>query len=615
MDLLNDFIHESYLQAIGWTLVHSIWQIVLVSLILWAVLKAIPVKKPALRYWAGLGAIVLIAVASGVTFTNVLEAPTSASPTTSAITAIAKTDHHQVATSQDNLRAISSTSDQQLLDKTWLLGLEKYLPTLVNLWLLGALFYLVKLSGGLFDLRNLHKRHQQSVPDPLIKKVNGMIAAMGFYRGVKVLKSDLIHVPVTYGLLKPVILIPASLLLCTPPRQLEAIIVHELAHIKRYDYLVNILQRIMEVFFFFHPCFWWINEIIDTEREHACDDLVLSLGYSPAELAHGLAEVAEHAQSSMPEMALAATGNKHSFVNRIKRILGKEQHKEKISPLITLTMLISLMVSASLVLGAIPTKGTIFSDNYLLTKIEYKSIDKKVSLPCQVIVEPCNEAVDSPNTVRNTTKSNVTTYHYAYSIDTTPVPKAKVKAHKATPAPVDDPMPVLELSPMPKMDFEVPPVPLVPPLEGMNFVPPMPVFQLNITEEAMELSNLTIKLSQLEGEDSEEAQQKREALQDMLEEVQDKMEAKTEIYEEKMEEWEVQHESKMEEWEAKMEAWGKEMEAKQSEWETAYEPKMKEYEKEIAAWEKANEPKIKEFEAKMEAWQERQQESEENPQP
>ncbi|QDH79263.1 M48 family metalloprotease [Echinicola soli] len=606
MDFINDFIHESYLQAIGWTLIHSIWQVVLVSLLLWAGLRSIPHKASNIRYWAGLGAMLMIAVASGITFSMVLETPSPTGATASISMSIADTKNLQVATPRYEITAHTSPTDSSVLDQTWLPGLEHYLPALVNLWLLGALFYIFKLSGGLLDLRSLNKKHRQSVPDPLIKKVNGMIAAMGFYRGVKVLKSELIHVPVTYGFLKPVILIPAGLLFCTPPRQLEAIIAHELAHIKRYDYLVNILQRTMEVFFFFHPCFWWINEMIDTDREHACDDLVLSLGYSPGELARGLAEVAEQAQTATPEMALAATGNQHSFLNRIKRILGKEQNKEKISPLITLTMLISLMVSASLVMGAIPAKENIFSDNYLLTKIEHKSTYKKVSLPCQVI-EPCNEAENTPEIVKNTTKTYA--YHYAYGTDTTPAPKAK--AHKNTPAPVDDPMPVLELSPMPDMDFEVPPVPAVPPFEGMNFVPPMPAFQLDITEEAMELANLSIKLSQLDGEDSEEAQQKRKVLQAQLEEVQDKMEAKTEIYEEKMKEWEAQHESKMEEWEAKMEAWSKEMEAKQSEWETAYEPKMEEYEQKIEAWEKASEPKIKEFEAKMEAWQERQLERQE----
>ncbi|GGF19265.1 M56 family metallopeptidase [Echinicola rosea] len=607
MDFINDFIHESYLQAIGWTLIHSVWQIVLVSLLLWGVLRAIPHRNSALRHGAGLSALLIIILSSGITFSAALK-NASIPPNSKAVTvAIAETAHRQVDTPQPATISAALDTEKKLLDRTWFSGLEKYLPSLVNLWLLGALFYLFKLSGGLLDLRNLHKKHQQTVPAPLVKKVNSMIAAMGFYRGVKVLKSDLIQVPVTFGFLKPVILIPAGLLLSTSPRHLEAIIAHELAHIKRYDYLANILQRIMEVFFFFHPCFWWINEMIDVERENACDDLVLSLGYSPAELAHALAEVAEQAQTYTPEMALAATGNQHSFLNRIKRILGKEPDQQKISPIITLTMIISLMVSASLVMGAIPSKENIFSDNYLLTKITYKSINKKVSLPCEVR-EPHTAVINSHEVVKKTIKSKTNTYHYTYKTDTSPAPKPAVKLKVVSGSHPTDPMPVLDLSPMPQMDLQIPPVPAVPPFEGMNFIPPMPDFQLDINEEALEISNLSIKISQLEGDDSQEAEQKREALMAKLEAVQEKMEAKTEVYEEKMEIWEEEHEAQMEEWEAKMEAWGKEMETKQSEWEAAYEPQMEEYERKIEAWEKANEPKIKEFEAKMEAWQERQRE-------
>ncbi|AGA78256.1 M56 family metallopeptidase [Echinicola vietnamensis] len=617
MDFVNDFIHETYLQAFGWTLIHSIWQVVLVSVLLWIVLRAIPPKASNIRYWAGLSALLIILVASGITFSYMLEssAPSTTTPTVTA--AASETGHHLTIHANDEANTFVTAPKKGVFDQPWLAGLEKFLPTLVNLWLLGALFFLLKLSGGLLDLRNLHKRHRQSVADPLLKKVNGMIAALGFYRGVQVLKSELIHVPVTYGFLKPVILIPASLLLHTPPRQLEAIIAHELAHIKRYDYLINIVQRIMEVFFFFHPCFWWINELIDTEREHACDDMVLSLGYSPGELARGLAGVAEQAQSAMPEMALAATGNPHHFLNRIKRILGKEQNKEKISPLITLTMLLSLMVSASLVMGAIPTKNTLLDDHYLLTKVNSQYAYKITIPPSNV--DPCDKVVikDTENhqASKNVSTTKTYVYRHTYRTDTTPAPKVTVKAPTYTAAPPDDPMPVLQLSPMPPMDVAIPPFPTVPPFEDMNFAPPTPDFQLDINEEALEISKLSMKMSQLEDDNSEEAEQQRKALQAKLEAVQEKMEAKAEVYEQKMEAWEEKYAAKMEAWEKKMEAWGEEMEAKQSKWEAAYEPKMKAFEQKIDAWEKENEPKIKEFEAKMEAWQERQRERQEKSNP
>ncbi|WP_200975883.1 M56 family metallopeptidase [Echinicola sp. 20G] len=590
MDFINDFIHQEYLEAIGWTLIHSTWQIVAVSLLLWFVLKVSSKKSANFRYTAGIIALLVITVTSVITFSMMLDTPQDKI----AVTVHTHSSGVQVISSGDvNFSSTAPTIKSNYFNPSWLQKLEAFLPTLVNLWLLGALFFLVKLSGSLFDLRNLHKKHNQQVPEQLIKKVNSMIASMEFYRKVKVLKSQLVNVPITYGIIKPVILIPAGLLLNTSPQQLEAIIAHELAHIKRYDYLINILQHCLEVFFFFHPCFWWINEIVRTERENACDDVVLSMGFTPQELAYGLAEVAEYAHTATPEMAMAATGSTNPTLNRIKRIMGLQSRQEKLSPLITLTMLVSLMISASLVMGAIPSEKHEFSKEFLLTNLKTETVVKNwsVHLPC-------------PDEIKTSSNSR-RAYVYSYKTDTTPAPKVVVKV-----AAVADPMPVLELSPVPQMDVEIPPVPVVPQFEEMDFVPPMPTIELDISEETSVISEIAIELAQMEGDTSIQDKQKRAQLQAKLEQAEKKLEAKTKVFEEKMSEWENEHGKTMKEWETKMEAWGKEMELKQKEWEIAFEPKMKEFETKMKAWEKENEPKIKEFEAKMKEWEKRQREKE-----
>ncbi|MBD8487941.1 M48 family metalloprotease [Echinicola sp. CAU 1574] len=590
MDFINDFIHQEYLEAIGWTLIHSTWQIVAVSLLLWFVLKFSSRKSANFRYTAGIIALLVITATSVITFSMMLDTPQDKI----AVTAHTHSSGVQVISSQDaNFPSTAPTIKSNYFNPTWLQKLEAFLPTLVNLWLLGALFFLVKLSGSLFDLRNLHKKHNQQVPEQLIKKVNSMIASMEFYRKVKVLKSQLVNVPITYGIIKPVILIPAGLLLNTSPQQLEAIIAHELAHIKRYDYLINILQHCLEVFFFFHPCFWWINEIVRTERENACDDVVLGMGFSPQELAYGLAEVAEYAHTATPEMALAATGSTNPTLNRIKRIMGLQSRQEKLSPLITLTMLVSLVISASLVMGAIPSEKHEFSKEFLMTNLKTETVVKNWSVHL-----PCPDEIKSSSNSRRT-------YVYSYKTDTTPAPKVVVKV-----AAVADPMPVLELSPVPQMDVEIPPVPMIPQLEEMDFVPPMPTIELDISEETSVISEIAIELAQMERDTSIQDKQKRAQLQAKLEQAEKKLEAKTKVFEEKMSEWENEHGKTMKEWETKMEAWGKEMELKQKEWEIAFEPKMKEFETKMKAWEKENEPKIKEFEAKMKEWEKRQREKE-----
>ncbi|WP_215223259.1 M56 family metallopeptidase [Echinicola shivajiensis] len=634
MEFINQFIQEEYLEAIGWTLVHSTWQIVTVSLLLWVLLKFSNNKSSNYRYFAGLASLLIIAIISIWTFTLVLETPQQHASQMVEFSATNKFAPTAFATTNEHIAVNGARTG--LLDQIWYSRLEAFLPTIVNLWLLGALFYLVKLSGSLFDLRNLHKKHNQEVPDQLVKRVNSMIASMEFYRKVKVLKSHLVHVPITYGVIKPVILIPAGLLFNTTPQQLEAIIAHELAHIKRYDYLVNILQHCLEVFFFFHPCFWWINEVIRTERENACDDVVLSLGFTPQDLAYGLAEVAEHAHASTPEMALAATGPQNHTLNRIKRILGLQPHKEKLSPLISLTMLVSLMISASLVMGAIPTEEKRLSNEYILTDLKSKTIVKAWHFPCpDEINEQNKNSASTINTTRNSAETHIENRRVilqrdndyeieiitnrakqplvkmskrvilANAVDCDTVP-TKVVINKSIN--VDDPMPVLELSPVPQMDVQIPPMPPMPPMEGIEFAPPIPEIELEITEEASRISEIAVELAQMEMDTSIMDVQRKKELEQELKKVEAKMEVKAQIMEEKMAEWEKKHGQSMKEWEAKMEEWNKKMEAKQADWETAYAPKMEEFQKKMENWEKENEPKIKEFEEKMKAWEKRQRE-------
>ncbi|UCS95315.1 M48 family metalloprotease [Echinicola marina] len=634
MDFINKFIHEEYLQAIGWTLLHSTWQIVAVSLLLWTLLKFTKSKSSNFRYFAGLASLLIISIASIWTFSLVLEIPQDPIGQNTGLL----TNKALNITVTDNPHPYSVISETKpgLLDQIWYTRLEAFLPTLVNLWLLGALFYLVKLSGSLLDLKNLHKKHNQPVPDQLVKRVNSMIAAMEFYSKVKVLRSHLVHVPITYGIIKPVILIPTALLFNTSPGQLEAIIAHELAHIKRHDYLVNILQHCLEVFFFFHPCFWWINEVVRTERENACDDMVLRLGFNPKDLAYGLAEVAEQAHASTPEMALAATGPQNHTLNRIKRIMGLQPQQEKLSPLISLTMLVSLMISASLVMGAIPNEEKLLSNEYLLTNLKSKTIVKTWNFPCPDQLKGQNKGTkNGTNTNQHPTELTYSKEHIILHKDEEDVIEFLTNNHKqplvkinkrailkdhanSDTIPktviidqsinVDDPMPVLELSPVPQMDVHIPPMPPMPPMTGMEFVPPLPEIQLEITEEASRINEIAMELAQMEMDTSIMDVQRKKELEQELKKVEAKMEVKAQVMEEKMAEWEKKHSKTMKEWESKMEEWNKKMEVKQAEWETAYAPKMEEFQKKMENWEKENEPKIKEFEQKMKAWEKRQRE-------
>ena len=143
---------------------------------------------------------------------------------------------------------------------------------------------------------------------------------------VKLLESTLVDVPTVIGWLKPVMLLPASALAGLAPAQLEAIFAHELAHVRRHDYLVNLLQTVVETLLFYHPAVWWLSARIRTERENCCDDLAVALCGDPVAYARALADL-EELRGTGGRLAMAANGA--SLVHRISRLLGAPSHTER----------------------------------------------------------------------------------------------------------------------------------------------------------------------------------------------------------------------------------------------------------------------------------------------
>src|SRR5438045_2418615 len=112
-------------------------------------------------------------------------------------------------------------------------------------------------------------------------RAHRLAARLRVNRPVRLLQSALVHVPAVLGCVRPVILLPASALTGLTPLQLEALLAHELAHVRRYDYLVNLVQSVIETLLFYHPAVWWISARVRDEREHCCDDLAVAVCGDP----------------------------------------------------------------------------------------------------------------------------------------------------------------------------------------------------------------------------------------------------------------------------------------------------------------------------------------------
>src|SRR5207247_9522060 len=154
----------------------------------------------------------------------------------------------------------------------------------------------------------------------------GLCCEIRVLRPVRILESALVQVPTVIGWMRPVVLIPASALAGLTPRQLEAVIAHELAHIRRYDYLVNLLQTAVEILLFYHPAVWWVSREIRQEREHCCDDVAVEVCGDALTYARALAEI-EALRNIRPQLAMAADGG--SLLARIERIIGSSPRRSE----------------------------------------------------------------------------------------------------------------------------------------------------------------------------------------------------------------------------------------------------------------------------------------------
>lgn len=572
MDFTHLFIKEKFLEPLGWTLVHSVWQILLISLLLWFFLTIIPKKASNFRYGAVFLALALIVSVSSWTYIHHFNQYDKNQSVLSSTIKVNLPESDKAASTQtlDYERNL----DYQVFGDYLPSQLEHHLPFLVNLWILGALFYLIRLIGSLYDLEQLHKQHHQPVSQALLKKVDSLTAALGIFRKVNVLKSAVVQAPITYGLLKPVILLPASLALSITPSQLEAIIAHELAHIKRYDYLVNIFQSTLEVFFFFHPCFWWINSMMHEERENATDDLALSIGIRPEDLAYGLAEVANNSSNPTPEIALAASTHKNLTLQRIKRLLGRSTPTAKTSPLIMITMILTFIISTIIMVGAQSQDPNQKKEPLLLTHLKSQPFEWNTIVPSTW-----------PQAERGQAEQ-----------DTVPSKTDQKDPERAG-------MPTLELTPVPKMDFTIPELGEIPPVPPFFIETPIPPQEIKIQGDSIGM--IVKELMKLQEDDSPQAKVRIDSLQSALSKMEQKMEVVSRAFEGKMEQWQEKHGEAMKKFEAEMKVWEKKMKEHEKAWESSFAPKMKEFEEKMKKWEKENAPRIKEFEEKMKAWEEK----------
>lgn len=295
-NFLSLYIKEEVLTAISWTLIHSLWQVVLIALLYKAVTSRS--TKSSYRFNAGIGSLIALCFTSVLTFLYYYAPVESTALTTG---------------SELGYAFLSDISTSDLVDSD---TSHFFTSTLASLWMVGLVLFGLKLIASYGYTAYLKKGEittdWDNVVDDLKKKLSISTTVVVKY-------TDKVISPAVVGVLKPVILFPAAMVSQLSVEEVESILIHELAHIKRNDFLINLCVATITTIYYYHPLVWWLNRQIDQERESSCDQYVMDLGYSPFNYAHTLVKLQE--LNGAPQLAMGILSKKNQLLNRINRIL------------------------------------------------------------------------------------------------------------------------------------------------------------------------------------------------------------------------------------------------------------------------------------------------------
>jgi beta-lactamase regulating signal transducer with metallopeptidase domain len=306
-------------EVLGWTLLHSVWQAALILLLTIFVLRILPLRLSTLRYSIACGSILMIFLSSAATFitlrpgtTEIVSASTSYNIPVSYGPQVSQATESSVSWFSETLTIMLATVD-------------KNMPLILMFWSLGAIVFSMRLISGWWYISRL-KSKSEILTDEWNVQLQHLAQKIGIGKFIALAESKRITTPMVIGFFKPLILVPTGMLAGLTPAQVETIFLHELAHIRRHDYIINLVQVVVETFFFFNPFVWIISNIIRREREYCCDDEVISVHGNSITYANALAQL-EELKLTRSTFALALAANKNQLFNRIKRIMEKTGQK------------------------------------------------------------------------------------------------------------------------------------------------------------------------------------------------------------------------------------------------------------------------------------------------
>lgn len=312
----NDLFGGPLAQAVGLALLHALWQGAIIAALTAAVLGLLSRRSAAWRYGvacAGLALVFIVAV--GTAWRSYSPREVTAAPQVDALEPL-----------PEDTVVITAGDPPPSWNDRWIAGLSvvrMHAPQILVFWLTGVLILSIRLTLSWTRARNL-AFDGAAEPDPSWQRIASRLGlAFGLRDSVRLVVSRRVDVPSVVGWIKPVVLLPVSSFSGLTTEQLEMVLAHELAHIRRHDFLINAMQSVVETLLFYHPAVWWLSRQIRIERENCCDDLAVSVCGDPLAYARTLTQLEE--LRGLPSPAVSANGG--SLMERIRRLVASQSER------------------------------------------------------------------------------------------------------------------------------------------------------------------------------------------------------------------------------------------------------------------------------------------------
>ena len=293
---------QQFIKAFGWSILNSLWQSAIIYGVLFLLMLSFPKLSAKIKHNLAFGSIILMFAGFVYNFISQMMIQVPA---------------HSAGITNQNIQLHQYFNN---LPPSFANKAEQYFPAVAVFYIIGIILQLFVIAKGYKQLAKFKHENISAVPEGWKVLFNNVTAKLKINKSIHFHLSSIVNVPLVIGYLKPVVLFPLALVNQLDHDQVEAILMHELSHIRRNDFLLNLIKTAIETLLFYNPFVWMAGRFIHIEREHACDDLVLKITGKPLNYAHALLKLELLKDKNSPAYALAATGKTQNLYQRIKRI-------------------------------------------------------------------------------------------------------------------------------------------------------------------------------------------------------------------------------------------------------------------------------------------------------